>query len=534
MDNTTFGGDTPALPQWAGPPQAIIHTQCLLYASLFASLLAAFIAMLGKQWLNKYDSIDLRGSAIERSRDRQRKLNGIKAWYFDQVIGSLPVMLQAALLLLGCALSKYLWEIHTTVAAVVIGVTSFGVLFYLFIVVAGTTSIDCPYQTPLSNLVRSIPGLFRSIPGLFRSVPGLFRSIPGLFRSIPSRFHSIPSLFRLIPGSLHSAWRVLVEHSTFCSSCSRLWHNTRGSSGWEKVCNVFLILPLLLIALTIDILQPLSWISAKFIEFARRVYAWWLSGSPDQVLGSGVTELDFHCVSWILQTSSDIITKELVVNFLGTLVPPPRVNLSFYSTNLLSCFEAFNSCCVGGDRGPTPVADGMEQLAGTSAVYFLAAYSSVVATRPTSAVIRDVRDQYKRAFPFHPHQYYYPSSVLSAVHGVFNWGQFMLFDWRSYSPPIDELMRLSQTLAYLTQLNCRPNRSKVPRWVLSFAFRFLSQKPLLPTSIIINLLTLIATDLECHVPDVRGLAWGANNAVRDANTKEIVERYVRALTTSHF
>ena len=80
--------------------------------------------MLGKQWLNKYDSIDLRGSAIERSRDRQRKLNGIKAWYFDQVIGSLPVMLQAALLLLGCALSKYLWEIHTTVAAVVIGAFS--------------------------------------------------------------------------------------------------------------------------------------------------------------------------------------------------------------------------------------------------------------------------------------------------------------------------------------------------------------------------------------------------------------------------
>ncbi|KAF9791185.1 hypothetical protein BJ322DRAFT_982776, partial [Thelephora terrestris] len=50
IDNTTFGGDVPTLPQWTGPPQTIIHVQSLLYASLLTSLLSAFIAMLGKQW----------------------------------------------------------------------------------------------------------------------------------------------------------------------------------------------------------------------------------------------------------------------------------------------------------------------------------------------------------------------------------------------------------------------------------------------------------------------------------------------------
>ncbi|KAF9790541.1 hypothetical protein BJ322DRAFT_999128, partial [Thelephora terrestris] len=38
------------LPRWAGPDPAIVHVQAILYASLAASLLAAFIATLGKQW----------------------------------------------------------------------------------------------------------------------------------------------------------------------------------------------------------------------------------------------------------------------------------------------------------------------------------------------------------------------------------------------------------------------------------------------------------------------------------------------------
>ncbi|KAF9784030.1 hypothetical protein BJ322DRAFT_1007821, partial [Thelephora terrestris] len=38
------------LPQWAGPSPNIVRVEAILYASLAASLLAAFVAMLGKQW----------------------------------------------------------------------------------------------------------------------------------------------------------------------------------------------------------------------------------------------------------------------------------------------------------------------------------------------------------------------------------------------------------------------------------------------------------------------------------------------------
>ena len=145
IDNTTFGDDPPALPRWTGPPHTIVQVQAILFASLAASLFSAFLAMLGKQWLNKYASIDMRGSAIERCQNRQRKLDGIVIWYFDYVMESLPLMLQVALLLLGCALSRYFWEINTTVASVVLAITSFGVLVYLFLIFVGAASASCPY-----------------------------------------------------------------------------------------------------------------------------------------------------------------------------------------------------------------------------------------------------------------------------------------------------------------------------------------------------------------------------------------------------
>ena len=67
-----------------------------------------------------------------------------------------------ALLLFGCALSRYLWGISTTVTSVTLGVTSFGVIFCLFIVVARTISTQSLYQTPGSRFLRY---LRREVPG---------------------------------------------------------------------------------------------------------------------------------------------------------------------------------------------------------------------------------------------------------------------------------------------------------------------------------------------------------------------------------
>ena len=158
MDGTTFGGQSPPLPTWNGPDHEIVTCQTVLYASLGISLLAAFLAMLGKQWLNRFGKVKVRGSEIDESRNRQRKLSGMVSWKFDLVMESLPLMLQSALLLLGYALSSYLWTIDLTVASAAIGITSVGLAFYVFIVIAATIADNCPFQTPTSQVLC---GLYR-------------------------------------------------------------------------------------------------------------------------------------------------------------------------------------------------------------------------------------------------------------------------------------------------------------------------------------------------------------------------------------
>ena len=147
-------GSAPPFPRWNGPDPTVVHVQAILYSSLATSLLAAFLAMLGKQWLNRYGQTEMHGSVIERSQQRQRKINGMDNWHFPLVMECLPLMLQAALLLLGYALSNYLFSLDKVVAGVTIGFSAFGVLFYLIIVAAATSSYNCPFQTPPSLIFR--------------------------------------------------------------------------------------------------------------------------------------------------------------------------------------------------------------------------------------------------------------------------------------------------------------------------------------------------------------------------------------------
>ena len=157
MANST-GLNPPPKPSsdspWTGPDRALVHVQAILFSSLAASLLTAFVAILCGQWLNRYSQVEMRGSLIDRSRDQQRKMNGMVTWGFKFVMASLPLMLQVSLLLLGCALSKYLFTVDNIIAWVVFGSTLSGLLFYLATVVAASISYDCPFQTTLSLLVR--------------------------------------------------------------------------------------------------------------------------------------------------------------------------------------------------------------------------------------------------------------------------------------------------------------------------------------------------------------------------------------------
>ena len=224
MNNSLFPNADPDSITWTGPPPGVVSVQTLLYASLATSLFTAFIAMLGKQWINRY----LRnrgGSAVDKSRNRQRKLDGLEKWHFQLVIESLPVMLQLALLLLGFALSRYLWTISRTIAGVILAATLFGVTAYVFLTLAATFYYNCPYQTPPSILARTIiKCLARTDIAFIRRLRSLTTPIPsikvlkGVLQRLRSGVRSVLKSFRctsaLVEGTGSMPVAIVVASPT--------------------------------------------------------------------------------------------------------------------------------------------------------------------------------------------------------------------------------------------------------------------------------------------------------------------------------
>jgi hypothetical protein len=90
-------------------------------------------------------------------------------------------MLQLALLLLGCALSFYLWTISRAVAWVILAFTLLGLTSYIFLTLAAILYYHCPYQTPPSIVARAIIGyLAHSDTTFARSLRSLIALLPSI------------------------------------------------------------------------------------------------------------------------------------------------------------------------------------------------------------------------------------------------------------------------------------------------------------------------------------------------------------------
>jgi hypothetical protein len=125
------------------------------YTSLSLSLLAAFAAVLGKQWIGYYKSRRYgRGSQEERGKHRQEMFDGLITWYFDAVVQSFPILLQISLLLFEIALGAHMWYQQPSIAWVIIAITVSGFLFYSLTVMTCLISPACPFQTPMSTVLR--------------------------------------------------------------------------------------------------------------------------------------------------------------------------------------------------------------------------------------------------------------------------------------------------------------------------------------------------------------------------------------------
>ncbi|KIO33017.1 hypothetical protein M407DRAFT_65970, partial [Tulasnella calospora MUT 4182] len=87
------GNQTLPLPEDSGhftPEPISIAINCLLYASLSCSLLAAMGVMMCKEWLHSFDRSGQTGSSEDQGRLRQRKFDGARRWELEAIIDFLP------------------------------------------------------------------------------------------------------------------------------------------------------------------------------------------------------------------------------------------------------------------------------------------------------------------------------------------------------------------------------------------------------------------------------------------------------------
>ena len=441
--------------------------------------------MLGKQWLNRYESTDMRGSAIERSHSRQQKLGGVVAWYFDHLMESLPLMLQAALFLLGCALTRYLWEIDITIALVVLSVTSLGVTFYLFIVIAGTASEWCPYQTPFAHIFRHI------FHHLREHLLPILRSAPSVTSIVVSSNFS-----RLFQVSWCCRWLL-----SWWTSMRRPWYSI------SNLTNTLWFPVLMSLALAHDvyylgrvIVQPLvrfSRASYQQLMGSRRTAYRWLTNISIRTLGlhEQTTMTDLQCISWILQTSLD---KAVHLSALKHLTSMPDLS-HLHPTLVVDCFNIFIGC-ININNGKAVITQGLEQLATVSADGFFRTLHHLAITDPTSSILAHVQRRYNDIFPsevdFTGLPFYFTMSKIHALAGRF--GNPRDIQWYHPRMSIQEHIPFARRMAETAQEKYRQaRRRKVPRWILRCGLYFLSLAHLSPASVVADCLTIIAIDLGC-------------------------------------
>jgi len=333
MNNSLFPDADPSSTTWNGPPPEIVTVQSLLYASLTTSLFAAFLAMLGKQWINRY----LRnrgGSAADKSRDRQRKLDGLEKWRFHLTIESLPVMLQLALLLLGCALPRYLWMISRTVAGVVVSVTLFGVTSYIFLTLAATLYSKCPYQTPPSILTRA----------LIRYLTCSNDSFAQSLRSLVAPFPSIKNLKRSLRHLRAGVRRAL-------GGLSRI------SGVPEETEHI-----------------PLAVITSSS---PARIY-------EDVPIAWEVYKADIRCISWVLHSTTDADVIYSTARFAGDMIWYPEV-VGALSPHILA--DLFFDCLLDGEAAP-----GKSEHATSIGMALASVLSTQLITEPENQTLGELRE----------------------------------------------------------------------------------------------------------------------------------------------
>ena len=147
------------------PPDHIVIVNVLFYASLGVMILAAFIAMLIKNWIHEFDR-GLRAMSLpeQRAKTREFRYLGMERWKLPEMVAILPSLIQISLLLFAIGLVVFLFHISKPSFGVTTAIFGAGALYYAITTSISVFVTSSPFHSPVS---RTLGKVYRHIHTYF-------------------------------------------------------------------------------------------------------------------------------------------------------------------------------------------------------------------------------------------------------------------------------------------------------------------------------------------------------------------------------
>ncbi|OJT11007.1 hypothetical protein TRAPUB_12461 [Trametes pubescens] len=189
---------SPPVPRWA------VWLNALWFSGLILSLASASVGIMVKQWLNEYNS-GVSGTSRPIARVRQYRLQNLRTWRVEDIIGTIPILLQLALALFLAGILILLWTLHDTVAAIASTLVGLLAVFTTVTTLLPLVNHKCSYLTPQIRAVNAVWQPKRFVHWVCSSVSAWCHTASECLGSIDSAASVIRSLGRAIERP--EAWK---------------------------------------------------------------------------------------------------------------------------------------------------------------------------------------------------------------------------------------------------------------------------------------------------------------------------------------
>ncbi|KAJ6600383.1 hypothetical protein DFH09DRAFT_1497928 [Mycena vulgaris] len=142
-------------PSHSEPSSSSRWVNGLWFSSLMFSLMSTLGASLAKGWVTQF-SAAVSGSTWGDAAVHCSRFTGIRRWNLTVIVQSLPILIHVAFFLFGVGLVVLVLQDDLAIGTVISVLTTLVALLYIGSSLHPAFSLDSPFRTPVSGMIRSV------------------------------------------------------------------------------------------------------------------------------------------------------------------------------------------------------------------------------------------------------------------------------------------------------------------------------------------------------------------------------------------